>query len=70
MFHSLTSKDAMSMTDARVESLEATWGSLKAVLISFRAFKYHRSAFGSKALEFGRVPKAAIAAAEKASKRD
>ena len=56
------------MTDASVESLEATLGSLKDELIAFNAFKYHKSAFGSKAFEFGRVPNAARETAENASK--
>jgi hypothetical protein len=63
-----TSNDAISITDASVESLEATLGSLKDELIAFNAFKYHISAIGSRTFEFGRVPKAARETAENESK--
>ena len=57
------------MTEARVESVDAVLGFWRARLISFSAFRYHKSAVGSNAFEFGRVPNAARVTAEKASTR-
>lgn len=64
-----TSNDAINMTEASVASDEASFGSFNAALISFSAFKYHRSAVDVKPFEFGLVPKAANVTAENAYMR-
>lgn len=65
----LTSNAARSMMDARVESFDASNGSCKHRLISFRALRYQDSALGIRALELGRDPKAANATAENDCRR-